>query len=312
MTVTATDDDTAGFTLSPSPLAITEGDAEVTGTYTVVLNSEPTAGVVVTVSKASGGSDDVTITDDDGDATNGLATALTFSTGNWSDEQTVTVTVAHDADGATEPTTTLSHSGSGGGYGSVTASQTVNVTEDEVYGISFSPSVLKINEANADVEGEYEVVLDVVPTGDVTVTVSKKAGGSDDVSFDTDAAAGDQSTLTFTTGNWSTAQTVTVTLAPDVDTATETTWLTHSASGGGYGSVSEDYKVKAVDDEDSTAPGVSSVARHNPSSSPTNADSVTWRVTFDEDVENVTADDFSVSGPTGATCRCRATTTSGT
>ena len=47
---------------------------------------------------------------------------------------------------------------------------------------------------------------------------------------------------------------------------------------------------------DNTAPRVTSIARQTPASSPTNADSLTWRVTFDEDVSNVDATDFEVSG----------------
>ena len=38
--------------------------------------------------------------------------------------------------------------------------------------------------------------------------------------------------------------------------------------------------------------------RQTPTSSPTNADSLTWRVTFSEAVSNVDAADFAVSGTT--------------
>ncbi len=47
---------------------------------------------------------------------------------------------------------------------------------------------------------------------------------------------------------------------------------------------------------DNTAPTVASVARQTPSSSPTAADEVTWRVTFSEAVRNVDDSDFLVSG----------------
>ncbi len=49
---------------------------------------------------------------------------------------------------------------------------------------------------------------------------------------------------------------------------------------------------------DNTAPGIASIVHQTPGSSPTNADSVTWRVTFSEDVKNVNAADFTVSGTT--------------
>ena len=47
---------------------------------------------------------------------------------------------------------------------------------------------------------------------------------------------------------------------------------------------------------DNTAPRVTSITRQTPSSSPTNADELTWRVTFNEAVQNVNAADFQVSG----------------
>ena len=51
---------------------------------------------------------------------------------------------------------------------------------------------------------------------------------------------------------------------------------------------------------DNTAPRVTSIVREGPSTSPTNADRLTWRVTFSEDVKNVDAADFSISGATAA------------
>ena len=49
---------------------------------------------------------------------------------------------------------------------------------------------------------------------------------------------------------------------------------------------------------DTTAPQVTSIERQTPTTSPTNADSLTWRITFNEDVQNVDAADFTVSGTT--------------
>ena len=54
-----------------------------------------------------------------------------------------------------------------------------------------------------------------------------------------------------------------------------------------------------INASDTTAPTIASITRNTPSSSPTDADSVTWRVTFDEDVQNVGAGDFTHSGSTG-------------
>ncbi|WP_286800224.1 Ig-like domain-containing protein [Oceanicaulis sp. UBA2681] len=49
---------------------------------------------------------------------------------------------------------------------------------------------------------------------------------------------------------------------------------------------------------DSAAPTVTSIVRSTPATENTNADSLTWRVSFSELVRNVSADDFTVSGTT--------------
>ena len=49
---------------------------------------------------------------------------------------------------------------------------------------------------------------------------------------------------------------------------------------------------------DTTAPTVTSITRQDPTSSPTNSDSLTWRVTFSEAVESVDAADFMTTGTT--------------
>ena len=52
---------------------------------------------------------------------------------------------------------------------------------------------------------------------------------------------------------------------------------------------------------DTMAPTVTSIVRQTPTSSPTNADSLTWQVTFSENVKNVTAADFAIAGTTATT-----------
>ena len=55
------------------------------------------------------------------------------------------------------------------------------------------------------------------------------------------------------------------------------------------------YSASAMD---TTAPTVVSITRQDPTTSPTNADSLTWRVAFSETVMNVNAADFTVMGTT--------------
>ena len=85
-----------GVTVSTPALTVTEEDT--TGaTYTVVLNSQPTANVTVTVAGHAG--TDVTPS----------PTSLTFTTSTWGTAQTVTVTAGDDADTANE-SVSLTHS----------------------------------------------------------------------------------------------------------------------------------------------------------------------------------------------------------
>ena len=96
VTVTITDDDTAGVTVSKSAVTVTEQDT--TGdTYTVVLDSQPTANVTITI--GGQGAADITAT----------PTPLTFTTTNWATAQTVTVTAGNDTDTVTD-THSLTHS----------------------------------------------------------------------------------------------------------------------------------------------------------------------------------------------------------
>ena len=163
----------------------------------------------------------------------------------------------------------------------------VTVTDDDTRGVTVSAPTLAVNEGSS---GTYTVVLDSEPTASVTVTPSS---GNSDVTV--------SSALTFTTMNWSTAQMVTVTAAHDSDAVDDSATISHAVEGGDYGAVTAASVTVTVDDDetaDTTAPRVASIVRGTPSSSPTNADSLTWRVTFSEAVSNVDTADFAVSGTT--------------
>ncbi len=212
---------------------------EASATYTVALSSQPDGNVTVTVGGASG---EVTF-DTDSTTPGTQTTALTFTTTNWNMPRTVTVLAAADGDTAND-TATLTHTASGGGYGSVTGDVAVTVTDNDTPGLVLDPTSLTVAEGGS---GAYTVALATEPTGNVTVTV---AGASGDVTVDTNPGMdGDQSTLTFTTGTWSTAQTVTVSAGQDNDTTNDSATLTHSASGGGYGSVTGNVAVTVTDDD---------------------------------------------------------------
>ena len=214
---------TGSLTFTPTSVTVVEGE---TATYTVRLGTAPTGTVTVTPSS------------DNGDVTFAPAN-LTFTTGNWNSPKTVTVSAAMDVDG-TDDTATISHSASGGGYGSVTGNVGVTVTDNDVARLLFSTTSLLVTEGGSTA---YTVRLGMLPTGTVTVTPSSNNG---DVTF---APA----TLNFTIGNWSSPQTVTVSASEDSDQNNEMATLSHAASGGGYGSVTGNVQV-AVNDNDVLPP----------------------------------------------------------
>ena len=116
--VTVTDDDSVGVTISETSLDIEEGDSAA---YTVVLDSEPTGSVTVTVNAPV--NTDVTAE----------PTSLTFTVDDWDTPQEVTVVVAEDGD-AEDADATVTHSVSGAdpAYSAVSvADVAVSVTDDD-------------------------------------------------------------------------------------------------------------------------------------------------------------------------------------
>ena len=120
---------------------------------------------------------------------------------NWDTAQTVTVTGVDDANSAAE-TFDITHAASGGGYDAVTGDVGVTTTDDDTASVTLSATALTVDEGDTTT---YTVVLDTAPTDDVTVT--PESGNTD--------AATVSGALTFTTSNFGTAQTVTVTGVDD-------------------------------------------------------------------------------------------------
>ena len=146
----------------------------------------------------------------------------------------------------TELIFTLTVSGVGGTDGIDPATDTarVTVTRAASAGVSVSPTALTVTEEDLAGAG-YTVVLDTLPMADVTVTVAGHA--RTDLTVTPDPA-----TLTFTSTNWSTAQTVTVAAGDDEDTTDDTVTLTHSAEStdGNYNDVEiADVAVTVTDND---------------------------------------------------------------
>ncbi len=214
-----------GVSSSTQTLTVPEGGAD---SYTLVLSSRPTGDVTVGVTLPTG--TDLTLD----------KTTLTFTVDNWDVAQTVTVTAAADDDGVTDAGVRLTHTVSGGGYGSTTVPDVeVSITENDTAGLVISKDSLTVGEGDA-AGSSYTVRLATEPTGSVSVAITGHAGT--DVTLDKPA-------LTFTVDNWNTAQTVTVKAGEDGDAANDTATLTHSASGGDYANITADLPVTVTDDD---------------------------------------------------------------
>ena len=148
------------------------------------------------------------------------------------------MTAGDDSDGADDQVT-LVHTAAGGNYGGVTASLSVTVDDDETVSVVLSKASVSVTEE--DTSGEtYTVMLSHRPSETVTVAVSGQSG--------TDLTL-DKVSLTFTTANWNTAQTVKVTAGDDSDGTDDQVTLVHTASGGEYADVTASLSVTVVDND---------------------------------------------------------------
>ena len=193
--VTILDDDTAGVTVEPTELTVTEGDS--TGaSYTVVLESRPTANVTMSVTAPPGAGVSVD------------ETSLTFTDADWDEPQTVTVTAVQDAD-RVGGTVTLAHSAAGGGYDAVSvAGVEVTVVDDDAQ--------VSVAAASA-VEGaavEFPVTMTGAAPSDIVLGWSTSAGTATSGSDYTAVTSG---SLTIEAGDTS----GTLTVSTTEDTLTE-------------------------------------------------------------------------------------------
>ena len=249
VTVTVTDDavdepdETFKVTLS-NPRQATVGDGQGTAEAAIVDNdaaelsvasdgnvTEDAGSATFTVELSLASSRTVTV---DWATADGTATAgsdytavtngsLTFSPGGAL-SRTVTVTVTDDAVDEADETFTVTLSGAQhatlAGSGGNTATATIQDNDER--GVTVAPTALTVVEGGSK---PYTVELESEPTAAVTVTV---AGGTDVTASPTE--------LTFVASTWSTAQTVTVTAAEDMDAVTDApVTIEHAVAGGDYG-----------------------------------------------------------------------------
>ena len=225
---------TPGVTVSESTVSVTEGGT--TDTYTVVLDTAPTGDVTIAVTETS---DDISLS----------ATTLTFGTATWSTAQIVTVTAVDDTIDEAEETATITHSVSASAdttdYPTTMTVDSVSVTVTDndaaTPGVTVSKTSVTVSEA-AGTE-TYTIELDSQPTGTVSIAIASDATSNATVS---------PSSLSFSTSDWNSAKTVTVTGVNDdtLNASNRTATISHTVSGADYGSVTADsVDVSVTDDE---------------------------------------------------------------
>lgn len=202
VTITNTDNEIvipAGITLSKT--SVTTSENATTDTFTIVLDTMPSADVTIGLSST-----------DTGEATVS-ANSLTFTSANYDTPQTVTITGVDDGvqDGpqafmiVTAPAVSADMEYSGIDASDVTGSNIDNEAGDP--GVTVNP-VMGLITTEAGGTDTFTVVLQSMPNADVTIAVSSDDTTEGDVNV---------SSLIFTSANWDTAQTVTVTGADDAD-----------------------------------------------------------------------------------------------
>ena len=199
VTVTIVDDDTAGVSVSKSAVTVTEEDT--TGdTYTVVLDSQPTADVRIEIGWHV--NSDVSV----------VPHIMTFTPTNWATAQTATVTAGDDAD-TTNDTDSLIHLAvsTDTNYSGITiagVAVTVNDNDSTIPALSFDNINITVDEDGS--QAALSVELSQASTDTVTV---------DYATSDITAEAGDDYTETSGTLTFTAGETVMAIIVPILDDA---------------------------------------------------------------------------------------------
>lgn len=252
VSVTNADTDQAGITVSGNP-SPTEGKAA--GTFTVKLNTKPTADVTLPITIRT--PDQVVIKGGDSPTTYVGTLNLTFLPSEWNTPKTITVQAVDDSvDDGTQTVDldigpAVSADSNYNNLPSVT--KRVYAYDNDDAGLVIStPSV---NTSEPDVSGSFTVALLSEPTANVFVTVSSQDTTEGLVSGGDSTEPVSSITLQFTTQDWSSAQPVTVYGQDDVELDGPIEYLIDVGNAvttdSSYSSswIDETVKVKNSDDE---------------------------------------------------------------
>jgi hypothetical protein len=196
VSVTNTDDDTAGITVGAISGPTTEAGGAAM--FTLVLTSEPLADVTIGLSSSDGGEGTVS------------PASLVFTSANWDFAQTVTVTGQNDGllvDGDQSYTIfTAAAVSADAKYTGMNANDVaVTNTDNDVPSVDVEPvSGLIVSESGS--QENFNITLATQPLTDVVINITSLDIGEVTVST---------AQVTFTNADWNQPQSITVTGIPD-------------------------------------------------------------------------------------------------
>jgi hypothetical protein len=253
VTVTVTDNDTAGVVITESggKTEVSENGPSI-DTYAAVLSTPPEANVRITVKP-------------DGQTTVGAGPGqpimLTFTPANWNVAQTVTVTAIDDqiAEGGHKSYITHMSASSDRNYNAIAISSVyADVLDNDVAGFTITESggSTNVNE-EGPTQDSYTVVMTTPPEAEVVLMATP------DQQTDLGNGSGVPVMLTFTLANWNIPQTVTVTAVDDqIAEGLHRSTITHvsASTDKAYNGLSTRAVVAVVTDNDTAGVAVEETA----------------------------------------------------
>ncbi|MCB1176837.1 MAG: hypothetical protein KDK36_04570, partial [Leptospiraceae bacterium] len=223
-----TDNDNAGINLSKSNVSVEEGG--VTDSYTILLTSKPTS--------------DVTVSFSTGTQINAISSIVLNST-NWNSPQTITVRAKDDYIVEGNHIGSITHSvvSSDALYNGFSVSDiTAAITDNDTANLTITESGGSTNVTEGGATDSYTIVLTSQPSSDVIV------------SFNTGTQVTSILPVTFTSSDWNTPKTITVSAIDDtIYESNHTQSITHntSSSDSNYNSLPVSSVLVNITDNDS-------------------------------------------------------------
>lgn len=240
ISASVTDSDTSGLLIfKPGGGSVAISEAGVTDTYAFQLTSIPAGNVTVT------------LTSTDGQATTS-AYLYTFTLSDWNTAQYATMSAIDDALEESTHNGVIKHTltSTDLNFDGKTAFQTGVITDNDAAGINIRLPNDVINIAEAGPSDTYYVRLNSQPTSSVVLNVGAQ-----------NQATASPGVLTFTSGNWSAEQEISLTAIQDyiIEGAhTATITYTGISTDTKYSGKTANF-VANIADDDSLSPGVSVV-----------------------------------------------------